>query len=173
MRLSERQAAQGDYICARSDGQARELDRAEGRAGGGRREQGHARRELGRAIQYLQRLHAARDDRRGCEPPQHGLSSNKTAQITSDCDSNTLARAGVVVFGEPSGFPTTYAGFGDAYGAGEPDLSRGVSSMMLNNLWGTNSCRRDCPYVDALSPSLLKYLLNVEEVQQSESLADG
>ena len=41
--------------------------------------------------------------------------------------------AGVVVFGEPTGFPT--AGL---YGNAEPDLSRGVSSMMLNNLWGTN-----------------------------------
>ena len=109
----------------------------------------------------------------GASPHNMDYPRTKTAPITSDCDSNTLARAGVVVFGEPSGFPTTYAGFGDAYGAGEPDLSRGVSSMMLNNLWGTNSCRRDCPYVDALSPSLLKYLLNVEDVQQSESLADG
>jgi hypothetical protein len=41
--------------------------------------------------------------------------------------------AGVVVFGEPTGFPTI-----GEYGNDEPDLSRGVSSMMLNNLWGTN-----------------------------------
>ena len=41
--------------------------------------------------------------------------------------------AGVVVFGDPVGFPTI-----GAYGNGEPDLAKGVSSMMLNNLWGTN-----------------------------------
>ena len=41
--------------------------------------------------------------------------------------------AGVVVFGEPTGFPTS-----GPYGDQEPDLSKGVSSMMLNNLWGTN-----------------------------------
>lgn len=47
--------------------------------------------------------------------------------------------AGIVVFGEPTGFPTQ-----GPYGNQEPDLSKGVSSMLHNNLWGTNvrsSCR--------------------------------
>ena len=41
--------------------------------------------------------------------------------------------AGIVVFGEPTGFPTS-----GLYGNQEPDLSKGVSSMLHNNLWGTN-----------------------------------
>ena len=41
--------------------------------------------------------------------------------------------AGVVVFGAPVGFPTI-----GPYGNGEPDLAEGASSMLLNNLWGTN-----------------------------------
>ena len=41
--------------------------------------------------------------------------------------------AGIVVFGEPTGFPTQ-----GPYGNQEPDLSKGVSSMLHNNLWGTN-----------------------------------
>ena len=41
--------------------------------------------------------------------------------------------AGVVVFGKPTGFPTL-----GQYGNDEPDLDQGVSSMLLNNLWGTN-----------------------------------
>ena len=41
--------------------------------------------------------------------------------------------AGVVVFGHPNGFPTS-----GPYGDEEPDLTQGVSSMILNNLWGTN-----------------------------------
>eukprot|EP00040_Diaphanoeca_grandis_P026011 m.144974 g.144974 ORF g.144974 m.144974 type:complete len:865 (-) comp30404_c0_seq3:55-2649(-) len=41
--------------------------------------------------------------------------------------------AGVVVFGEPSGFPTI-----GLYGNDEPNLRCGASSMLLNNLWGTN-----------------------------------
>ena len=41
--------------------------------------------------------------------------------------------AGVVAFGAPTGFPIS-----GAYGNAEPDLSEGVSSMLFNNLWGTN-----------------------------------
>ena len=41
--------------------------------------------------------------------------------------------AGVVVFGSPTGFPTS-----GLYGNEEPDLTQGVSSMLHNNLWGTN-----------------------------------
>ena len=41
--------------------------------------------------------------------------------------------AGIVVFGNPTGFPTS-----GLYGNQEPDLSKGVSSMLHNNLWGTN-----------------------------------
>eukprot|EP01052_Picozoa_sp_SAG31_P029431 SAG31_NODE_2925_length_4905_cov_2.222222_4_plen_119_part_00 len=41
--------------------------------------------------------------------------------------------AGIVVFGRPTGFPTS-----GPYGDEEPDLSQGVSSMLQNNLWGTN-----------------------------------
>jgi hypothetical protein len=39
--------------------------------------------------------------------------------------------AGIVSFGVPTGFPIL-----GPYGNGEPDLSAGASSMMLNNLWG-------------------------------------
>ena len=47
--------------------------------------------------------------------------------------------AGIVVFGDPTGFPTS-----GLYGNQEPDLSKGVSSMLHNNLWGTN-VRCSCP----------------------------
>ena len=55
--------------------------------------------------------------------------------------------AGIVVFGDPTGFPTR-----GPYGNQEPDLSKGVSSMLHNNLWGTN-VRPSCCQASALTSS--------------------
>ena len=56
--------------------------------------------------------------------------------------------AGVVVFGDPTGFPTL-----GPYGNDEPDLSLGASSMLLNNLWGTNYGQYNCHRVLLFSSS--------------------
>ena len=48
----------------------------------------------------------------------------------------------------------------------------GNSSAMISDA-GHSSRRRDCRFADALSPSLLKHLLEGEGVQQNDSLADG
>ena len=68
--------------------------------------------------------------------------------------------AGIVVFGDPTGFPTS-----GPYGNQEPDLSKGVSSMLHNNLWGTN-VRRSC---QARSCSICSYV----EPQRSLGVRDS
>jgi hypothetical protein len=68
----------------------------------------------------------------------HGVNSGvRFNQSGSAAGSSMLFEtvdAGVVTFGAPTGFLTILG----AYGNGEPDLSAGASSMLFNNLWGTN-----------------------------------
>ena len=63
----------------------------------------------------------------------HGVSGGGKAAAAAASMTVEMLDAGVVVFGEPTGFPTI-----GLYGNDEPDLGKGVSSMLLNNLWGTN-----------------------------------
>jgi len=62
-------------------------------------------------------------------------SSGSMSSPTSSPISMTLETldAGVITFGTPNGFPIL-----GLYGYGEPDLGAGASSMLFNNLWGTN-----------------------------------
>jgi hypothetical protein len=69
----------------------------------------------------------------GGNKAMHGVNSG--VRFTKGGDTMVLETldAGIVVFEEPTGFPTS-----GPYGNKEPGLTQGVSSMLHNNLWGTN-----------------------------------
>ena len=60
---------------------------------------------------------------------QHGILSGFEYSYNTDYIKINSLDAGIIVTGKPTGFPCPFD---------TPDLSYGVSTMLVNNLWGVN-----------------------------------
>lgn len=60
---------------------------------------------------------------------QHGILSGFEYSYNKDYIKVNSLDAGIIVTGKPTGFPCPF---------NTPDLSYGVSTMLVNNLWGVN-----------------------------------